>query len=385
MKEKDTCKEIVIWGTALDAVKALYDIEKKNKRILYILNSFCNISDFKGYKVFEPSKEIVSDKFIVVATTLKAYMSISETLKSWGLTEFDDFIYYEWIDKKMVLVHGNCYTDYMKKVLINTKEFTSRYFLYPNPLIYENIGGEISENALKRVDVWIHQNITEKNIFSYKLSDAYIEKYIKSTCDNIVVPNFMGLVFGLFVLSDRDIADSHNHLMCNGQDINGMFPHSDKIIENALESMDNFDKIYAYCIDELAIDEKDIKDSFNKWVEKIRERENRWDIKILDYILENYKDVQLFYDANHPTERLMDEIIDRLLKRLDINEYVKNKQDSYLGVHEIPVFPCVKKALGIKWNKEYIREGIYGKRATEKMNLKEYIREYIWWRHNKIL
>lgn len=385
MSMESTDKELVIWGTALEAVKAMYNFEKCGMKILYFLNSSCNISNFKGYEVFEPSKEVVSGKFIAVATTLNVYMSISETLKSWGLTEFDDFIYYEWIDKKMVLLHGNCYMDYVKRVLTVTKEFTSKYFLYPNPLIHENIGGEISENVLKRVDVWIHQNVTDQNAFSHKLSDTYIGERVKSTCDEVVVPNFTGLVCGMYILCEKLETNQENHFIRNGEDINGMFPFSDRIVEKALEYSHDFNAIYEYCISDNVIHKQDIVDDFNKWIEKIGEREKRWDIKILDYILENYRDKQLFYDINHPTEELMDEVINRILKRLNINEYEKNKEDSYLGVHEIPVYPCVRKALDIKWNKEYIREGIYGKRATDKMDLKEYIREYIWWRHNKIL
>ena len=124
---------------------------------------------------------------------------------------------------------------------------------------------------------------------------------------------------------------------------------------------------------------------FEQWIAKIEERENRWDVKILDYILENYKSVQLFYDIIHPTELLMGEMVDRLMKKIGMGICERKNQLTFLNSHEMPVYPCVKKVLGLKWSKETMRDGKFGKRAMASMNLREYIKEYAWWCYGKSL
>lgn len=45
-------------------------------------------------------------------------------------------------------------------------------------------------------------------------------------------------------------------------------------------------------------------------------REKYCDIKITDFIEENYKEEQLFYSPNHPNERLINEYVNRMIEYL---------------------------------------------------------------------
>ena len=48
-----------------------------------------------------------------------------------------------------------------------------------------------------------------------------------------------------------------------------------------------------------------------------------------------------------------------------------------MDAHESPIYPCVRDALGLKWDIQYIRK--QGKKFVKNMDLAEYIREYIDW------
>ena len=71
-----------------------------------------------------------------------------------------------------------------------------------------------------------------------------------------------------------------------------------------------------------------------------------------------------------------------ILKKLDIQDKIKSNK--VLDYHEVPIYPWISKTLGIKWKEEYIRVNSAAIKCGDKMDIKEYIREYIWWCYPKI-
>ena len=78
-------------------------------------------------------------------------------------------------------------------------------------------------------------------------------------------------------------------------------------------------------------------------------KENNCNIKISDFILNNYKDKCLFKELHHPTNHIYKYLIDEILKKLhvDINISLPSFSQSPL----LPqVYPCVYKHLNLKFN-----------------------------------
>lgn len=52
------------------------------------------------------------------------------------------------------------------------------------------------------------------------------------------------------------------------------------------------------------------------------------------------------------------------------------------------MYDCLKDALGIQWSNSFLRERMENTASfvlTEtKMDWREYVKEYIWWRHGKV-
>ncbi len=364
-----------MFGTGLNGVKCAYYLQNKSINIAYCLNNNCRESEFCGYSVYEPDVERLSGVFVIVATNHRVYPEISKQLQENGLREFQDYIYYEWIFKKIVLLHGNCHMLVIESFLMSSEIFCDNYITYPNPLICYNNEKKVEECVLKNCDIWIHEDIKPDNEFGYYLCDEYMRNYTKEDVVEIVIPHLFGLGKCFFPQSDWN---KHNKKIANGKDINGMFPHSDKVIDKCVEKGMDKKSILEFCMGETAIDQDEIRDNFELYMDKIKEREKKWDIKIVDFILENYKYKKLFYDKGHPTNDILGKISIEILEKLGIND--KNiYSEECLDYHEEPVYPIVRKTLGLKWDDGFIRKSDIAKKACSRMDFKEYIEEYLWW------
>lgn len=88
----------------------------------------------------------------------------------------------------------------------------------------------------------------------------------------------------------------------------------------------------------------------------------------------------MFYDINYSTNIVMNEIGRRLCVRLEIND-VNSDLELYLNWDEVFTLPCVKKALNLQYEEEFVRDkgewvvSLY----NEKMDIDEYIRQYVFW------
>ena len=376
----------ILWGTGLDAAKFLYHCSEISYRIEYVVEENPAVEAFHGYAVYKAEKNRWDGKYIIIAS--KKYTEIRDILEENGMQEFQDFIYYEWLYKKIVWLHGNCHMNILKEFLISSYEFREKYSIYPALLIqeYPKNNRHISDAIIDNCDVWIHQDIQASNNFGYEFCDEYLRRRItKKNPDilEIVFPNLFSLGRCYFPQNDITLIGNkayifENESIDNANDTNGVFPHTDFIINQYIyeESFD-INKIIDKCLHADIIDESKIMAYSSNCIEKIKDREKNWDIKVSDYIEKNYKKKKLFYDPGHPTNDLMEYMAKCILKIMHIDDKdicCNNSMDT----HELPIYPFVASALELEWKEKMIRKK--GKKLCGKMDIEEYIREYIWWR-----
>lgn len=118
-------------------------------------------------------------------------------------------------------------------------------------------------------------------------------------------------------------------------------------------------------------------------MEKIIQSEEKWDIKISDYILDNYKTEKIFFDTRHPTNFVLEEIVRRLLDFLEMNASIEHADDE-ISEEEVPVYPCVKKALGLEWDIRNIRNNAEHRLTSGRMDMAKYVQEYIYWNYTSL-
>lgn len=375
-------KKIAIFGTGLDSTKCAYYLHNQKLNIDCFLNNKRMIETFMGYPVYEPcDMEVLNGKYVIIAVgAISTYVELSEQLQKIGMEEFKDYLYYKWIGKNLVLLHGNCHMAVIHSYLESSKKFSAKYAIYPNPCIYNNKDGYIKKRVLENTDVWIHEDIRKDNEYGYFLSDEYIHSFFESITaypKEIVVPHLFGLGRAFFPQSN---INKRNEPINNGYDKNGMFPHLDMVIDKCVKENKTVEEIVNCCKSEGILNKDFILNNFQYYMQKIKKREEAWDIKIYDFIVENYQKEKLFYDEGHPTNVVMKKISMDILNELGIDEecIFTNIQ---MDVHENPVYPVVRDTLGFKWEEREIRKSTGGKKMCSQMDFEEYIKEYLQWNY----
>lgn len=377
---KGQCRnmKIVLWGEGKWIENAFFEVSRmsleKDEKIdieYYISNEKIYFMDKDRY-TYETAPQINS-KFIVLAFHDEKYLEIKKKLIKEGKTEFKDFIGYRMFNRKICVINANCYGIYVKQFLEENSEFRDVYGIYPIPPIHQNEEGIIDDNILKHTDLYIHQDIRKDNKISVYLSDEYIIPKLNCHCMKVCIPNFVGLFDAFY---PNICKETYNNI--KGET---MF-FKDIVIEEAYNKcvkLGSLDDIIAY-IDNYRFDDKKIYYNFNQMMNKISEREKNWDIKISDYILENFQEKDLVEDINHPTYKLLHEICTRLLKVLNINNVNYEKIYSSGCAMETFIMPQVKKILGMKWKKEKIRLYTidYCYHDRQPINYRQYVQEYVW-------
>lgn len=239
---------------------------------------------------------------------------------------------------------------------------------------YKN-GETIDPYIISHCDVFIHEDIQPTNEYGYKLSDEYLMPLLKKDCKNITIPNLFGLGKGFFPQHNGYNSNDKNRPLRNGIDINGMFPHGDIMIDQAVKNEMPISNMIERSRTDIFTKEEIVR-NFDGYMNKIKDRDHAWDIKISSFIQEHYQEEKLFYDIGHPTEAIIIFIAKEIFAFLGLGADDK-LFCSPMDAHETPVYPCVKDALGLKWDITYIRK--YGKKMVKDMDLAEYIREYVSW------
>lgn len=376
MKESlalDVKHKIVIFGTGGQAIRDYYNLRDKYE-IMWFLDNNKGNDYFMGKSIKIPNGTNIHTYFIAVCTNDNHYMEIAEQLKAYGLKEFKDFCPGGALEeRKIVLVHGNCHMAILKKYMMTSDSFRRRYYIYPMPVIHKMKQNHIDEDVLRNCDVFIHQDIRKDNALGYQFSDDYTVPRLKKDCINIAVPNLY--TFGK-VFFPQMIRNTNNHQFYN--DENGMFPlgdmNVDKLLENGIQNIDQI----IQTIEGEYYNSDFIKQRFQKYANEMLEREKYWDIKIMDYILANFKRKKLFYDFRHPCNDVIREICKGVFKLLNVDCQSIQEIDENLGRYEEPVYPCIIRVLGLQWGNDNLRKDGY-KLTDGKMDFKEYYREYLYW------
>lgn len=281
----------------------------------------------------------------------------------------------KWINdnygKKTIVIYGNCHTTAIRFLLDQLDLQKKGYAIFPFAAIQDVKDPEYFNNGIiHNCDIFIHQVIRTNNRYGIEWSSEEILKKTKSTCNVIGIPNVYHLPTCFFQqYSEKKDFRGRN---------NNTYFFRDEILDNAfinrwtLKKTADYYNHYDFKASGL------IEKEFEGFIEKVSKREEDWDIKILDFILEKYKEYKLFFDPNHPTPIFIREIVCRLLKYMGIPldiDILNKCSDFSLDSFEMPICGCVKHALGLKYSESEIRRtGI--KFVKTSMNLEEYIREY---------
>lgn len=210
---------------------------------------------------------------------------------------------------KVCVIYGNCQGQIISEILKLYPKFCKEYKIYHlyNILLINEKKDLMKACPLHQTNLFIYQPIRDEHgIYS---TNHIINNILPKDCKLISFPY---------------IYNNALHVLANKTNNNNVFPN--RTIE--------YEEIYgAYIIHQLLdqgltqnqIIEKflnleidfDLENRFQKSIDILRTREQYTDIKISQFILDNYKDIKLFIKANHPTVPIYVECIQQLFRLLD--------------------------------------------------------------------
>lgn len=368
-------KEIVLMGTGIQAEKFVYEFGEYYD-IKYVLDFNPTKDKFLNkYDVYSPTVELCSKYFVVVACDY--YRSkIIPFFTQMGKEEFVDYVWCEWNEKKVVVLNANCYGPQIKKYLQNDSDFSKEYCFYPIPPICENKLGTIDKHIMSKCSVFIHQDIREDNAYGYKLSDKYLLDLLPSNAISITVPNLVGFGKAFYPQSVSSNPNSRPHPNSK----TGLFPHADKLIDELVQQGKTRNEIINICRSGGNFNKNDVQTSLNVNYRKYKEREKYWDIKVLDMIMDLYRDVQVFYDMVHPANFIMRKICEEVMGKVGIHKNLELLGNG-INTFEIPLYPEIREHLSLSWGgwNHIIRKDSACKLIQGDMNMEEFIKEYLFW------
>lgn len=323
--------------------------------------------------------------YTVVACQERVYHEIKNVLESYGLKEFIDFEYHECFLKKVAIVYGNCHSGALKSYLRLSQEFSNDYGLYPVQQIQEcwkwrkehpcvDIHDRYKD-ALERCDLFIHQGVRKENYFGEEFASETLIKYLNSGCKKIVFPNLYRMPMFMF----PQMISYTDNIRWEGN--NWFF--RDKYIDENYKDM-TVHQLVQMIEDENLIPQGEIKSGLELFEYKVGQREQSWDIKILDFIRSSYGKCKLFYDPGHPTGQIMRQIAKQILLMMGYLKAVtelETNTTSELDVYEVPLYSSVEKALGLLGGDRVIRRYNGIKLRNVSMDFKEYVQQYLCWNH----
>lgn len=354
--------EYVIFGAGVTGEKVLIQYYNYYRIVAFYDNY--KEGYFQGYPIKKPSYR--KNTFIIVASS--PYFDIRRQLLEIGYKEFQDFVPYQIFGKNMAIAYGNCHIGAMKGYLERNKDFCEKYGFYPLPLI-QNMPEELDlEKILSHCDLFIHQSIRKENRYGIQYASENVISYLSVQCKIISVPNLYGLPKCFF---PQIQASSHKKArlfsFLSGDEVN---------VEKWVQEGKTRQEIQAYMEKGGVYAQDEILRLWKSFQEKLLEREEDWDIKISDYIFENYKTKQLFYDLFHISDELVKEITKRLLIYLGYQGSVFGDAPCKLDSSEVFLYEDVRNALGVEYEQKLIRKHAKSSSLTDRdMDLKEYVNQ----------
>lgn len=368
----------ILYGTGGEAERFLFQnpnilpdiafcIDKKNREKFYDLN-VCQIDDVNV-------RDYIGTHCIIVAAGNEdIFLEIKHILCNYGLKEWRNFIWSKTVGRKVVLINANCHGAAIQKYLEQSARFCNEYMVYPIPEIQLNTEGEISDDLLKNTDVYIHQDIRAENPMGYKLSDEYVRAHLSQYVIDICIPNFVGMAKWMY----PNLGNLDRTMPSMKGPINILF--RDSVLDEAVLVCNSFHEIKNFW-GNYKYEASKMDNDFTTCMDKLKRREENWDIKIFDYIMSNYRRIPCFTDASHPSKYVMREVGRQVADLIGLDDVCDKQYESQLGLMA-PIMDCILKNFGLSFDvPREVRYEYLGKRTVEEPD--DYIKAYCWWYHGK--
>ena len=239
------------------------------------------------------------------------------------------------------MIYGNCQAIPLRQILSRSKSFSSKFelvglHLKPVHLLTNEDWDEL-KSLLESVDLFIYQNAAERfGIFGTN----NLLTYLKPSCIKLAYPS----------------------LFFKGYNPETVFLSNVNFRPNRFVNYDdlNFVRVYiTYGISGIAImrkhvcapdfyDEEFFHHNFRESIGELQKREGICNVIISDFIENNWRSQRLFFSVNHPSNIVLNELANRILKYLAMPCLTPLElfENQFLGGIILPIYHSICRQLG---------------------------------------
>ncbi len=249
------------------------------------------------------------------------------------------------INKLKFAVYANCQGSGIAKTLLENKEFSEKYeFCTVKPI--QNLKQAHYNSVvsiIKEVDLFIYQPIQETKNRPAILSSGHMIKQLKPGANIISVPSLY---------------------------FDGYFPHLQSLnqISSVLNKVHDYFIAYAYAKGKTQQETLEILQSETLYPKRVsenlfqrslknlnqREQQENINIKVSNFIEENYRNEKLFFQFNHPSRVLLKFVATSILKQLGIEDCaIPDEGEEHLNAISTPVYLSSYKNLELGFKEDH--------------------------------
>ena len=244
--------------------------------------------------------------------------------------------------EKILILYGNCQiTIAIKSYFESLNDIHLKIITISSFELIRN-NKNIDYNLLNSCHIFIYQPIND----SYGIySSNNILLHLPVNCIKICVPFIY--MDSFFPLIKKNIA----HGIDGGNSTNENIILNKDIIINLLKIYNKEKIIDMYNKNEIDFN---FEKRFIENIDRMKEKEKLCNIKIVDFILENYKKIKLFCMHHHPTKIIFDEIVKQIFNLLNI-QYNLINQNQWNGILSQEEYPYSRYSIN-HFNFDWIKE-----------------------------
>ena len=289
--------------------------------------------------------------------------------------------------KKCAVAFGNCQAATIQDLLLKHPEFMREYFILELPFEYDyhpGLDNNLFANGakfLQLVDLFIAQPIERLSYWkAFMSAKKFIEK-LRTDTKIVIVPDFdFRAYFPQYVRPNPRNKKMEVHQ-------NGIFPFADKYVDEIMEHSGmnpDVEKILDTISDENFISAEKIQKNIDESLDKLKKDEWICDVKMSDYVENNFRFKQIFFAPTHPSPLVMVELTRRILRFIGMKSDIflnysnflddKSLAAAMIGTDE-PIYPAVKKFFKLEESLEkyYAAKWTWDFRA----DFRDFMRQYI--------
>lgn len=392
VKERMSNRRIILFGAGVIAE----EFYEEYKDILNISHCVSNIKKEWGKEMFLEKldvkrfdkKEIGEKDYLIVCGPI-AFRSIEQQLNVDGFKMYEDFVESHiasaiFQGKKIALFYGQCILRDMYQCIIQIPAFTEKYTAIWTQALKDQavLTNRIVFYTKELCDLYVYTPKLLDHDSIYFLSPDELPK----ACQIVSVSN---LVVSLYWPQIDTKVTSFNewylhpyHIKRDMDFYHSLYRRADCNINKMVSEGKTTAQIVNCLSDEGYYSKKQIEGNKKLCFKLIDIAEKNIDIKVGDYIRENYHTTMLYQNFTHPNKCIIWEYIRRLFNKIGISvpELSQLEEEAPKHVHQggdVPIYPGVAKYMNLDFVNENTKYEIVTGRESVYMTFTEYIEHYV--------